>query len=85
MIELYHGMIAVPKRIFQLAADGCSYFMVFLQSLHQLVRDGSRGRDAFVFGIWTVDGPDISDFDFRSLLANLHGSLAVTDGAVSGW
>ncbi|MDB5337196.1 MAG: hypothetical protein JWN70_2815 [Planctomycetaceae bacterium] len=24
-------------------------------------------------------------FDFRSLLANLHGSLAVTDGAVSGW
>jgi hypothetical protein len=42
-------------------------------------------EDAFVLGIWTVDGPGIPDFDFRSLLANLHGMLAVTLGAVLGW
>jgi hypothetical protein len=42
-------------------------------------------EDAFVLGTGTVDGPGISDSDFRSLLANLHGSLAVTDGTVSGW
>jgi hypothetical protein len=42
-------------------------------------------EDAFVLGIGAVDGPDVSDSDFRSLLANLHGSLAVTDGAVSDW